>query len=343
VRLAKASDGSQAAVARAWPRAWVRAGWELVRPQAPEADPGAPPARLWPLLVIAALLAVQVVARYRFDLWPTASDQWKHIAVGWGLVTLTLVAAFGRPILRSLGGRPLIILGVAFVVLNVFWLYGRSDSFGRFFPDHTASPGTLDALAPFAFFSLNATFWRLLVPFGLALALWRLTPAALGLPLRARPSHGPPRPRVWPVYLALYLAILPAVLAVGGTPAFLAKYPMSRGMVTADGTIDPLHLFAFEGLYLLIFVSGEAFWRGFLTIGLAPRLGIFGLAYMLVPYVTAHFGKPFSETLGAIGAGLLLGSLALRHQTVWLGVALHDAVAVTMDLVAIWHHGYRIE
>jgi hypothetical protein len=320
--------------------------WGLLRPDAPAAASEAPSARLWPLLVICALLAAQVLARYRLGLWPAASDQWKHIAIGWAGVALTLAAAFGRQAWRALRGRSLVILGVAFVVLNVFWLYGRSDSFGRFFPGASPSPGTLGALAPFAFFSLNATFWRLVVPFGLAFSLWRMTPAALGLPLwrgRSQLVASPPRARVWPVYLALYLAILPVVLAVGGSPAFLAKYPMSRGMVAPDGAIDVLHLLAFEGLYLLIFVSGEAFWRGFLTLGLERGLGVHGLAFMLVPYVTAHFGKPLAETLGAIGAGLLLGSLALRHRTVWLGVALHYAVAVTMDLVAIWHHGYGIE
>jgi hypothetical protein len=315
------------------------------------------PGALWPLGVIAALLALQVVARYRWGLWVEAGDQWRHILLGWAYVAATLGACHGpRAFWRALRWRPLWLLALGFVVLNVFWVYGRSDSFGRFFPGPAAERGTLDALAPFAFFSANATFWRLVVPFGVAWLAFGLRPSALGLPWpvgrRRAPSgrtapglaapHQAPGLAPWVVYLLLYLAILPVVLAVGGTEAFLAKYPMSRGMVATDGTLPLGYLLAFEALYLMIFVSGEAFWRGYLTLGLAPRLGVHGLAFMLVPYVTAHFGKPFPETLGAIGAGLLLGTLALRHRTVWPGVVLHDAVAVTMDLVAIAHHGYRI-
>ena len=35
---------------------------------------------------------------------------------------------------------------------------------------------------------------------------------------------------------------------------------------------------------------------------------------MIVPYCMIHYGKPLPETLGAIGAGLILGTLAMRTQ-----------------------------
>jgi membrane protease YdiL (CAAX protease family) len=49
-----------------------------------------------------------------------------------------------------------------------------------------------------------------------------------------------------------------------------------------------------------------------------------------------HFGKPIQETLGAIVAGILLGFMALKTRSIWLGAALHIAVAWTMDGLAVW-------
>jgi hypothetical protein len=43
--------------------------------------------------------------------------------------------------------------------------------------------------------------------------------------------------------------------------------------------------------------------------------------------------------LGAIAAGSALGWLALQHRSVWLGVALHYGVALTMDLSALYKGG----
>ena len=109
------------------------------------------------------------------------------------------------------------------------------------------------------------------------------------------------------------------------------------------GVVQLEHLLVHEAFYLLIFVSGEAFWRGFLTFSLERDFGLYALALMIVPYVTAHFGKPLPETLGAIVAGGLLGWLALKHRSIWLGVAVHFAVALTMDLLAIHYNGFTIE
>ena len=41
------------------------------------------------------------------------------------------------------------------------------------------------------------------------------------------------------------------------------------------------------------------------------------------------------ETLGAIGAGVILGTLAMRTRSIWGGVLIHIGVAVTMDVLAL--------
>jgi len=52
-----------------------------------------------------------------------------------------------------------------------------------------------------------------------------------------------------------------------------------------------------------------------------------------------HYYKPFPEALGAIGAGLVLGVLAWRTGTIIYGWFLHYAVALSMDLLALWQTG----
>jgi len=54
-----------------------------------------------------------------------------------------------------------------------------------------------------------------------------------------------------------------------------------------------------------------------------------------VPYCMIHFGKTFAETMAAIVAGLALGTVALRTKSIWGGVFVHIAVAVTMDLMTV--------
>jgi membrane protease YdiL (CAAX protease family) len=48
-----------------------------------------------------------------------------------------------------------------------------------------------------------------------------------------------------------------------------------------------------------------------------------------------HYGKPMPETFGAILAGLLLGTLAMRTRSIWGGVLIHIGVATTMDVMAL--------
>jgi len=52
-----------------------------------------------------------------------------------------------------------------------------------------------------------------------------------------------------------------------------------------------------------------------------------------------HFGKPFPETMAAIIAGIVLGTLSLKSRTIWMGVLIHYSVALTMDLSAVWQKG----
>jgi membrane protease YdiL (CAAX protease family) len=71
--------------------------------------------------------------------------------------------------------------------------------------------------------------------------------------------------------------------------------------------------------------------------GLAPRLGWAAIFAMVLPYNMLHYGKPMPEALAAIVGGIVLGTLSVKTRSIWLGVALHISVAITMDLSALGH------
>jgi membrane protease YdiL (CAAX protease family) len=136
------------------------------------------------------------------------------------------------------------------------------------------------------------------------------------------------------VYVVLYAAVLPVIWLVSLSPDFYNFYPMygQAGRSWFD-------LLAWEGLYAGQFVALEFFFRGFLVGGLSRYIGIFAVPVSVMPYMMIHFTKPWPEALASIVAGLVLGSLAWKMKSIWGGVCVHCAVAITMDLLALSHKG----
>ena len=149
---------------------------------------------------------------------------------------------------------------------------------------------------------------------------------------RLRDYHISPREffKKLPIYAVLFLLILPAVIAASGTKSFQHTYPFYKW--ANRSTFD---LVAWECMYAAQFLSLEFFFRGFMLQGLRSRMGSNAIFMMIVPYCMIHYGKPLPETMGAIGAGLILGTLAMRTRSIWGGVLIHIAVAVTMDVLAL--------
>lgn len=134
--------------------------------------------------------------------------------------------------------------------------------------------------------------------------------------------------------MALYLAVLPFVIWVSYSPSFKKTYPFCQQIK------DDLLLFIiFEFFYFLQFIGLEYFFRGYVLYSLEERFGKFAIFLMCVPYCMIHFHKPMPEALAAIGAGVILGYVALKTRSIWSGVAIHYLVAVSMDISAIFQHG----
>lgn len=312
----------------------VRLWWRRLRdPQLPGMGEHAPVAKLWVALVACAGLAGLAVLRYR-GLLQDDSWVWLYTLVGLGWMALVVCLGHGTGWLRALSGQTKAVYAVGLVALAGFWYLGRLDAWGRLWAPHVPSDWPMQAVLPFAYFSASGLLFRLVIPV--------LTARGLGLKARdlgwASGDKGETA-TVWPLYVLLYLIVLPTVWMAAGTESFQAKYPMARALIGPDKAIDVWQFLVYQFAYGLVFVSGEMFWRGWLTFGTVRDLGSYAILFMLVPYVVAHFGKPLPETLGAIAAGSALGWLALQHRSVWLGVALHYGVALTMDLSAIYKGG----
>jgi len=137
-------------------------------------------------------------------------------------------------------------------------------------------------------------------------------------------------------YLLLLLGSAPFVVLASFHPEFQAKYPFYT--IIEGESLWP-GFWIWEVLYALQFVSLEFFFRGFLLHGLSRRFGYMAILVMMVPYMMIHFQKPGLEAFGSIIAGFVLGTLALGGRSIWWGALVHVSVALSMDLLAVWHRG----
>ena len=132
------------------------------------------------------------------------------------------------------------------------------------------------------------------------------------------------------IYVGLYLVVLPFVLVGATQDQFLATYPFYRYSNQSLG-----HFLRWEVLYAAQFVALEFFFRGYMLKGLSHKFGYGAIFVMIVPYCMVHYPKPLPETLGAILAGIALGTLSMRTRSIWGGVLIHVGVALTMDWLAV--------
>jgi membrane protease YdiL (CAAX protease family) len=188
----------------------------------------------------------------------------------------------------------------------------------------TIARGPYYELACYAYWGLACVVGYLVLP---ALVLRRLRPgeplSSFGWSVAGLRGHGL-------TYLLLFLAVLPLVAVAAVRPDFLRIYPFY-----SHAGRSLLDFLCWEAIYAAQFVSLEFFFRGFLLQTLKRDLGAHAIFVAVVPYCMIHFSKPLPETLGAIVAGIVLGTLSLRTGSILGGVMLHVAVAVTMDVLAL--------
>ena len=217
---------------------------------------------------------------------------------------------------------------ITIILLVVFQYFGKPESYrgalaSTLQPLYEALLGSRAGMAPYAHWGVSSLVIRVLIPFAIILFVFREPLSNYGWKWRGTLKHAP-------MYAGMYLLMVPLILWAASLASFQQKYPFYKGAAAGGTTLGLYELF-----YGIQFLGVEFFFRGFLTFALFRRFGYNALLIMAIPYVMVHFNKPLPETFGALGAALILGSLALRAGSCIPGVFLHWAVGITMDLLAI--------
>ena len=226
------------------------------------------------------------------------------------------------------------------VCLSILEYYGSSGDYkvlqplvGLFVDDPKAwmrevfRRGDRQELFRLAYWSAATFIFYFLVPAIFVKAVLREKLSDYGLRLKGTLKHA------W-VYVAMFVIVMPFVVAVAFTEPFQRTYPFYNN---AHASITDF--LAWEVLYMLQFFSLEFFFRGFLIHGTRARFGYYAILLSVVPYCMIHFGKPLPETIGAIVAGLALGTISMFTRSICLGVAIHVSVALSMDFLSLLIQG----
>jgi hypothetical protein len=223
--------------------------------------------------------------------------------------------------------RTVIVLLSTPILLTLYYYFGRPSYFRR---EHMDWAGETFGetweylgLVPYGYWAIISMVIRVGLPLLLIYFVLRQNPKAYGFTLKGSLTHAH-------IYLLIVVAMVPIVYLAGTQDNFQAKYPFYN-----QAHLGGWHFWAYEGFYLLQFFALEAFFRGFIVFGLYPRFGYYSVLIQIIPYCMIHFNKPFAETMAAIVAGTVLGVLALRSGTFYIGVLVHFAVALGMDLIAV--------
>jgi membrane protease YdiL (CAAX protease family) len=231
--------------------------------------------------------------------------------------------------------RPAACLLIAAVVLTVQEYYG-----GRQFFQTTLRPelealyagswkwlqfDTYDELYAYGWWCLARSVGYVILP----LTLWKLlfpSDSLLDMGLRGRGflKH------LW-IYGLCLAIVVPVLLIVAHQPDFGSYYPFYK-----QSSRSVFDFLAWEAMYWVQFFSLELFFRGWMVGALRRTLGSSAIFVMAVPYCMIHYGKPYLEAHGAIVAGVVLGSLAMRTRSIYAGFLLHISVAVGMDLLSLY-------
>ncbi len=182
-----------------------------------------------------------------------------------------------------------------------------------------------DDLYSYGWWVFARVFGYVVVP----LPLWKLLfpkDSLLDMGLRTKGffSH------LW-IYGLCLAVVVPAMLLVSAQPDFGTYYPFYK--LSSRSWFDFL---CWEAIYFLQFFALEMFFRGWFLGALRRNFGAGAIFAMAVPYCMIHYGKPYLEANGAIVAGIVLGSLAMRTRSIYAGFLVHITVAFSMDFLSLW-------
>ena len=227
--------------------------------------------------------------------------------------------------------RPMVALVMCALILTMQEYYGGRAYFelnvypliAKRFAGHTAMLTKYDELWGFAWWAATRIGGYML-PF----VVWKIVfrkDSILDLGLRTRGFFR----HAW-IYSLFLAVVLPAMLLVSAQPDFGSYYPFYK--TAPRSWFDFL---AWEAMYFAQFFALEMFFRGFWLGVLRRSFGSGAIFAMAVPYCMIHFGKPYLEAVGAIVAGMALGSLSMKTKSIYQGFLVHITVAALMDWLSL--------
>lgn len=132
------------------------------------------------------------------------------------------------------------------------------------------------------------------------------------------------------ITLIFLIIMLPLVWIVSSFPEFNKTYPH---LSSAKKSWQIFLIFE-TGMFIYMF-SWEFIWRGYMLFGLKEKFGYYAVLIQMLPFLILHNGKPAPETFGAIIAGIALGILALRTNSILYCVLTHMSVMFSIDLISV--------
>ena len=286
---------------------------------------------------VKALLPIPILLAISPLIWAFFRDTWRQLDLEAQEHRGQLLAE------RRNDLRPWALFVIAAVVLTMQEYYG-----GRGTYDEAIRPmlARIDAVAPdkralalrwiklakydelygYAWWVFARVLGYVVVPFAAWKAMFpKDSLLDMGLRTRGLLKHA------W-IYGVCLAFVVPAMLLVSRQPDFGTYYPFYK---QCSRSLCDLALW--EAMYFVQFFALEVFFRGLWLGALRRSFGSGAIFAMCVPYCMIHYGKPYLEANGAIIAGIVLGSLAMRTRSIYSGFLVHITVALSMDVLALWH------
>ena len=230
-------------------------------------------------------------------------------------IAIFVIVALSVVMVRYLGDSKFLVLSVEGLGLNIFADFLKE----LFFKSNNAS------LYRLIWWATSIIIFYFLIPVAILKLIWKEKLRDYGLKLKGAFKH-------YNVYFIMLLIMVPLVLFFSTTKSFQIRYPFYKP-IPAESLFPKFIIW--ECFYFMQFIAVEFFFRGFIVHGLKQIFGFYSVFIMMVPYCMVHFGKPMPETIAAIIAAIILGFLSLKSKSIYLGIAIHYSVAISMDLLAL--------
>ncbi len=277
--------------------------------------------------LVKSLMPFPIIAALAYPMWRVFGSTWKQIE--------REVREERAQAGDEFDFRPAVCLAMVAGILTIQEYYG-----GRTMYEHIIRPelqaletagaawlkiGKYDQLYSYWWWSAARVLGYVIVP----VAVWKLCFRRdrildYGLHIKGFFKH------LW-IYGVMLAIVIPVMLIVAQQPDFGTYYPFYK--LSSRSWYDFL---AWELAYYIQFFALEFFFRGWMVGALRRSMGSAAIFVMSVPYCMIHYGKPYLEAHGAIIAGVVLGSLAMKTRSIYAGFLLHVSVAAAMDFLSLW-------